>query len=307
MTTRLRAGLLTALCAFAWSGCQAGSTRFCDQQVHVTAAQQDKLFRFGAVIKAELDKSGQSLALISRSGLDLSRFGVRYSHAGLSLKASQNTPWSVRQLYYACDERKPRIYDQGMSGFVLGFDTPNLGYVSVVLLPAAEAAALESAALDNRQALQLLSTAYSANAYPYSQRYQNCNQWVMEMLASAWGRLGDGANDGQDDVPDLRVRAQGWLQSMAYTPSVFEVGPLMVFGLFIPWVHGDDHPTDDTAALRYRVSMPASIEAFVHTQVPGAARIEFCHNGRQIVIRRGWEPIAEGCIAGEQDTVVQLD
>src|SRR6185436_16779138 len=108
---------LIALCilaAAAWSQCQASAMRFCDKQAQLSADQQDKLFRFGSIIKAELDKSGQSMALIARSGLDLSRFGVRYSHAGLSLKASRNTTWSVRQLYYACDEQKPRIYDQGM-------------------------------------------------------------------------------------------------------------------------------------------------------------------------------------------------
>src|SRR4051812_19073160 len=76
-------GLLCALCMGMWGVCHAGSLRFCDQHAELSAAQQDKLLRFGAVIKAELEKSGRSLALISRSGLDLSRFGVRYSHAGL--------------------------------------------------------------------------------------------------------------------------------------------------------------------------------------------------------------------------------
>src|SRR5436190_12809502 len=108
---------LLCLAAVPWSA-HASALRFCDKQAVLSAEQQDKLIRFGAIIKAELDKSGENLALIARSGLDLSRFGVRYSHAGVSLKASQNTPWSVRQLYYACDEQKPRIFDQGMAGFV---------------------------------------------------------------------------------------------------------------------------------------------------------------------------------------------
>jgi hypothetical protein len=283
--------------------------RFCDQQTPLSAAQKDKLFRFGGIIKAELKKSGQSLALVARSGLDLSRFGVRYSHAGLSLKASQNAPWSVRQLYYACDEQKPRIFDQGMSGFVLGLDTPDIGYVSVVFLPSNEASELERAALDNRQALELLSTNYSANAYPYSLRYQNCNQWVMELLAATWGRLGDGLAQASNQATGLRAQAQAWLKEQGYRPSVLAVNsrPLMWLGAFIPWVHSDDHPPEDIEAQRYRVSMPGSIETFVHERVPGATRIEFCHTGRQVVIRRGWEMIAEGCQADEDDTVVTLD
>ena len=110
--------------------------RTCDQPERLSPAQKDTLLRFGGIVKEELEKSGQRVALISRSGLDLSRFAMRYSHAGVSLKASENTPWSVRQLYFACDEQRPRIFDQGMSGFVLGLNEPALGYVSIVFLPA---------------------------------------------------------------------------------------------------------------------------------------------------------------------------
>ncbi|HJV97206.1 MAG TPA: DUF2145 domain-containing protein [Albitalea sp.] len=291
--------LWLALCAA--TACEASALRFCDRQPELSAAQQDKLIRFGAIVKAELEASGQNIALVARSGLDLSRFGVRYSHAGLSLKASQNTPWSVRQLYYACDEQKPRIFDQGMSGFVMGTDDASIGYVSIVLLPAAEADALERAALDNRQALQLLGASYSANAYPFSLRYQNCNQWVIELLATAWGQLGEAENP--------RAQAQGWLKDMHYQPSTLDIGwrPLMWLGAFIPWVHGDDHPDDDIAQSLYRVSMPASIDNFVRATVPGATRIELCHTDRRVVIRHGWEAIGEGCQASQQDTVLTLE
>lgn len=293
-----------AVCALAGglaAECQAGSLRFCDKQAELSAGEQDLLIRFGGIIKAELEKSGASTVLIARSGLDLSRFGVRYSHAGVSLKASQNTPWSVRQLYYACDEKKPRIYDQGMSGFLLGTDNPSIGYISVVMLPQAEGAALEKATLDNRQALSFLGSTYSANAYAFSERYQNCNQWVVELLAIAWGQF--------SDTDPQRTQAQRWLEDQGYVPSVFDVGyrVLMWVGAFIPWLHSDDHPPEDIDQKIYRVSMPASIEAFVHDKVPGATRMEFCHAGSQVVIRRGWDLIPDGCKAGDQDTVIALD
>lgn len=276
--------------------------RFCEPDKPFTADQQDKLFRFGAIIKGELDRSGQRLALVSRSGLDLGRFDMRYSHAGVSLQASSNTPWSVRQLYYACDEQMPRIYDQGLSSFLLGTNEPALGYVSVVILPPDEAASLEEAVLDNRRALQLLGGTYSANAYPYSLRYQNCNQWLMEMLAAAWGRL-------EDSGESLRPQAQRWLGEQGYLPSVVDVGwrPLMWLGAFIPWVHSDDHPDQDLARKVYRVSMPASIESFVRTRLPAASRIEFCHTDRHVVVHRGWDAIPEGCLPGPGDTVIPFD
>lgn len=299
---RLRSCLLIGLAACApWAASQAGVVRTCDQPERLSPAQKDTLLRFGGIVKDELEKSGQRVALISRSGLDLSRFAMRYSHAGVSLKASENTPWSVRQLYFACDEQRPRIFDQGMSGFVLGLNEPALGYVSIVFLPAQQAAELERAALDNRQALQLLSPAYSANAYPFSLKYQNCNQWLMELLATTWGRL--------EGSGDPRAQAQGWLKDRGYAPSVMSLGaqPMMWLGAFVPWVHSDDHPSEDTAQALYRVSMPASIEAFVQSQVPGATRLELCHTDRHVVIRRGWEPIAEGCEPGERDTVITLE
>ena len=304
MTASARTALLLALCASAWSpwgACQAAALRFCDRPAALSAGQQDTLFRFGAIVKEALDASGQGVALIARSGLDLSRFGMRYSHAGFSLQASPNSPWSVRQLYYACDEQKPRIYDQGLAGFLLGSDAPDIGYLSIVFVPAEAAAELERAALDDRQALALLGPAYSANAYPFSLRYQNCNQWVMELLAAARGHLGDADN--------LRAESQRWLKETGYLPTLFEVNsrPLMWLGAFIPWLHGDDHSPEDIANSVYRVSMPASIEAFVRATVPGATRMEFCHTERQVVIRRGWEPIAEGCEPGPDDTVIALD
>ena len=293
--------LSTALLALALLPCHAGITRYCDAPATLSPAQQDRVFRFGAVIKQELEASGGRLALIARSGLDLGRFGVRYSHAGITLQRSAETPWSVRQLYYACDEDRPRIFDQGISAFLLGNDTPDLGFVSVVLLPPEAAQDLERVALDNRLALALLGPTYSANAYPFSARYQNCNQWVAEMLAAAWGGL-----PGDEDA---RVQAQGWLRAQGYEPSVFDVGwrVLMWVSELIPWVHSDDHPPQDTASKLYRVSMPASIEAFAQARVAGATRMEFCHTATHVVVHQGWDAIGAGCEAGPLDRVIALN
>jgi hypothetical protein len=289
---------------------QAEALRFCDAQADLTVAQKDALFRFGAIVKDTLEASGQRVALVARSGLDLSRFHVRYSHSGFSLKDNPNAPWSVRQLYYACNEGKPRIFDQGMSGFLLGTDDPTTGYLSVVFLPPDAAASLERAALDKQQALALLAPRYSANAYPFSVKFQNCNQWVAEMLATAWAPLVPAlvpppVANPQGSSP--RAEAQAWLRAEGYTPTLFNAGALMGATLFVPWLHASDHPADDTARDRYRVSMPASIEAFVQAHVPGATRIEFCHAGPRVVVHHGWSPIADGCQPAAEDKVVMLE
>ena len=291
--------LLTGLAA-PWAACHAASNRYCEPAQPLSAEQKDKLFRFGAVIKAELAASGRGVAIVARSGLDLSRFQMRYSHAGFSLRDSPETPWAVRQLYFACDEKRPRLYDQGLAAFLLGSQEASIGYVSVLLLPAQDSAEVESAALDRPRALQLLAANYSANAYPFSVQFQNCNQWVLEVLAAARGHLAAADN--------LRAQAQDWLRMQGYVPTVFDVGwpPLMWASTLIPWVHASDHPASDTTQNLYRVSMPASIEAFVQNTVPGAQRIEFCHTETKVVVHRGFSNIAEGCVAGEGDTVIDL-
>lgn len=291
--------------AIAWAGlaalpAHASSLNYCDGGTEPSAALQDRLLQVAAIVKAELDRSGQSLALVSRSGLALQRLGQRYSHAGISIKASPNTPWSVRQLYFACDEKRPRIFDQGMSGFVLGVNDANEGYISIVLLPPESAAPLERAALDDRQSLQLLGASYSANAYAFSQRYQNCNQWLAEMLASAWGGLAP-----QDD---LRNAAQQWLADQDFQPTVFHIGwqPLMWLAARLRWLHSDDHPTRDLDAAQFRVSMPQSIEAFARQRYPDTTRIEVCYTATHAVVHRGWESIAAGCTAAADDTLIRL-
>lgn len=294
--------------ALAWGAAQAqsgsfghpASSAFCDRSHRLTASQQDRALRFAAVVREELDASGDSAALISRSGLDLSRFRIRYSHAAVAWRGETGA-WSARQLYYACDEGRPRIYDQGLAGFAMGIDDPSLGYVSIVRVPVGAANALRGASLDASRAVHLLAASYSANAYPFSLRHQNCNQWVMEMLAVAWGDLADG--------DDLRAQAQRWLREARYSPEPVDVGShaLMFASVFVPLLHLDDHPEDDRFAMKLHVSLPSTVEAFVRERIPGSERVEVCHDDQRIVVHRGWTPIADGCRPGEGDRVVMLD
>jgi hypothetical protein len=295
-----RTGLLAGVCAVLAHGSWAGSLNYCQGQTEPSAVVQDRLIQVAGVVKAELERSGHSMAIVARSGLALQRFDQRYSHAGVSLQSSPNTPWSVRQLYYACDEQRPRIFDQGMAGFVLGANDAAEGYISILLMPQDAAQPLERAALDEHSALQLLGATYSANAYAFGQQYQNCNQWLAELLASAWGPpLVD---------EDGRGQAQQWLHAQGYAPSVIRLGwrPLVWLAGLLPWLHNDDHPQDDLADAQYSVSMPQSIAAFVHARLPQATHIEVCYTDRQVVVHHGWEPIAPGCLPGSDDVVTAL-
>jgi hypothetical protein len=175
-----------------------------------------------------------------------------------------------------------------------------------VLLHGPRARQLERAALDDPLALRLLAARYSAVAHPYSTAYQNCNQWVMEMLAAAWAPL--------DDGDALRAQAQRWLAAQGYAPAPIEVGShlLMAIAPFVPLLRWDDHPQQDMLELRVRTSLPSTIEHFVRGHDPTVTRIELCLDAERAVVRRGWEPIlvdaraSAPCTPAAHDRVVDL-
>ena len=292
------AGLL-ALSAAA----HAFSFEVCDRPHEPSADQRDVMLRFGAIVRDEIVASGEPVALVARSGLDLHRLDVRYSHEGVAIKDNDDRPWSVRELYFSCDEHRPRVYDEGLSGFLLGTDDPETGYVSLVFLPPERGATLRATAVDKQHALGVLGGSYSANAYPFSTLHENCNQWVIELLADAWGDGGDAGSDA-----DARARAQAWLRGQGYLPTVFTVPahPMTWLPNVVPWLSNDDHPPHEVAHNRYNVSMPSSIETFVQAKVPGARRVEICHAGRRVVLHRGWDDIPDGCVAAPGDQTFEL-
>ncbi|WP_174874681.1 DUF2145 domain-containing protein [Vogesella oryzae] len=297
----LSAILLAGCLLLAALPARANSLMFCDRPPAQSAAQKNRLLLFSEAVKQVLQRSGSQAAIVARAGLDLGRFGIRYSHAGISLQQSPNTPWSVRQLYYACDDSQPHIYDQGLSGFLLDSHQQDSAYVSIVLLPQPAEQQLLAAALNREQVLAMLGADYSANAYAFSSQYQNCNQWLMELLASAWGNLPAG-------VP-AREAAQHWLQQQQYQPSTVDVkyGFMVWAAYFVPLLHNGDHPAANLVARHYQVSMPAAIDQFVQTQWPASRRIELCVRGEQLVVHQGWDNIADGCQPGAQDLVRPLE
>ena len=287
-----------AYCVPAMAGVQ-----FCDQAPKMTAAQKDHMLILSNVIKESLDAQDAEAAIISRSGIDLSRFDIRYSHAGVVFRDVAHSSWSVRQLYYECGESRPRIYDQGIPGFVLGVDDRDAVFLSVVFVSRSEAEKLYRSATDNPLSLQLLSDSYSANAYAFSTSYQNCNQWVAELLAHAWYA---GARD--DSPVNARETAQAWLQEMEYKPTDVRVQNIALMWLshFYPYIHRGDHPDQNLANNTFRISMPASIEAFAMQQSTETRRMEFCLKDSKLVIHHGWKMLDAQCTPDAGDETLAL-
>lgn len=289
---------LAFLCLLpAWSW--ASSSDYCDAAQDLSAESQDRMIRVAALVKRELEASGQPSALLSRAGIRLGWLGQRYSHAGVTLKDSEVTPWSVRQLYFSCDEKRSRIYDQGVSGFVVGAQDEDIGYVSIVTLPPEASSRLADTAHNNSKALSLLSPHYSANAYPYSTLFQNCNQWLAELLAYAW--TGESAQ-----TPD-REQAQRWLHEQGYQPTELDVWrPLIWMASGYHWLNFNDHPDALLSEGRVQFSLPPAVEQYARRRWPEAQRIEICYTTEHAVLHRGWDNIPDGCPVREGDEVVSL-
>jgi hypothetical protein len=292
---------LVALACSAALVARAGSwPQTCEASTAPEAARLAQALRMAAAVRQELARHDAPVALVARAGLDLRLFGQRYSHAGLSVRAHPDGAWTVRQLYFACDEGRPRVFDQGLAAFLAGNEAAHGPQLVVVLPGPAAGRALAQAARDDALALRLLGASYSANAHAFSVRHQNCNQWVAELMAAAWG--------GVAAAGDAREQAQAWLRTQGFEPTVFGLAwpPLRPLAAFVRWVREDDHPQEDLLAWRYRVVMPQSLERFVRQVEPRSKRIEFCLRESQLVVREGWEPLQETCTPGPDDRVIDL-
>mgnify|MGYP003381599231 CR=1 FL=1 len=75
---RRLAGVCLALACAASAG-WAGSLNYCQSETELAVGVQDRLMQVAGLVKAELDRSGQRVALVARSGLALQRLDQRYS------------------------------------------------------------------------------------------------------------------------------------------------------------------------------------------------------------------------------------
>jgi hypothetical protein len=125
------------------------------------------------------------------------------------------------------------VYRQGLGEFFLD---DLYEYKAAVVIPApAVQAKLLDALRDNGRVTRLNTPAYSMVAYPWSQRYQQSNQWALETLAMT-----------QDPAATSRERAQAWLKLQGYEPTTLHLNAFTRLGARATAVNVafDDHPNE---------------------------------------------------------------
>jgi hypothetical protein len=181
-----------------------------------------------------LESSGARVALVSRAGQDLSRYGVRYSHMGIVVRDHPQGRWTVVHELNDCGTAASGLYVEGMGNFFL---TDLYRFEAQLVIPGTALQERLAALFATRTPLRLHQPRYNMLAYVYSTQYQNSNQWVLENLAAASAPPGDVAT---------REEAQSWLKGLRYQPPTLQIPATVRLGarMFRANVAFDDHPFD---------------------------------------------------------------
>jgi hypothetical protein len=228
--TRWRVGLLLAGLLAAG---QAQAGRPC-QESQLKAETVMQGMELAAKTRQALDASGAQVALVARVGQDLSKYKLRYSHVGIAWRDHPKGRWLVVHELNHCGAADSALYNEGLGNFFLD---DMFAFETLIVTP--------NAAIQRRLAELLAADGgkrfhtpqYNMVSYVFSTRYQNSNQWVLEMLAAA----------GATDVPvTSREQAQAWLKLTGFQPITLQIPALTRLGgrMFRANIAFDDHPND---------------------------------------------------------------
>jgi hypothetical protein len=183
--------------------------------------------------KLRLDASQAEVAIIARVGQDLSKYHLRYSHLGL-VRRTADGRWIVLHELNQCGTAESELFEEGLGNFFM--DSP-FAFETMILIPSVELQKKLVTVLESGQARQLHQHRYNMLAFAYSTRYQNSNQWALEVLAAAQ------ANEVRITQ---REQAQAWLKLASYQPETLHISALTRLGarMFKANVSFDDHPMD---------------------------------------------------------------
>jgi hypothetical protein len=241
-----------SLAAAAWPAAHAG--RSCEARPMSAAALERGLTlaqRTAEALDAEHARSGARVVVLARAGQDLTQYHLRYSHLGWAYKTPEG-PWRVVHKLNQCGTAVGALYRQGLGEFFLD-DLWRHEAGWLVPAPALQGPLL-AALHDPERARAVHTRDYNMLGYPWSTRYQQSNQWGIELLAAA-------------AEPGVRSRdqAQAWLRFKGYQPTTLRLGAFTRLGARVGTAHiaFDDHPNDKRFADRIETATVDSVWAWM--------------------------------------------
>lgn len=240
--------LVVALWSVGMSPVWAGTT--CTQAVLQPEALANAA-RLGTQVFAVLEPTKIQVALLGRVGADLSSYGLRFSHLGFVVRDSARRRWTVVHLLNRCGTATSSLYDEGLINFFL--DDP-FSYEAVLAIPDASTQQALRRALNSALVWQLHEAHYNTIAQAHSLKFQNSNQWVLELAVAA---LAKGAVQS-------RSAAHQHPLMQAHQPDVIRIGRLNRIGggLFKANLTFTDHSLADRLKGEYAVVTVRSVLRF---------------------------------------------
>jgi hypothetical protein len=258
-----RSGLISLLLACLCLGSSAWGGQDCGERAAPTPQALARGLALGERVRERLEGSGAAAALVARVGLDLSEFGQRYTHMGVAVRDHVRRRWLVLHLFNPCGKAESEIAVQPLEQF---YEVDLFEYEALTITPSyALQAAMRNVFMNPATTRALHKPAYNMISHPFNTRFQNSNQWILEMMAVVLDRSG-----GVKDRPS----AQSWLAASGYEPGAIRIPNLRRAGarLFSPHVSFSDHTQEEYEKQAYLVVTVDSIVRFMAAQDAGLAR-----------------------------------
>ena len=226
--------LLLVVLALSFNSAYAG--RVCEAK-KTTASSFIAAMNLAEKVRTTLDASGAQVAVVSRVGQDLSRYGLRYSHMAYVWRDSVNGRWTAVHELNQCGTAHSALYRQGLGNFFLD---DMFAYEANVFVPGVATQKKLAAMLASDTPLRLHRARYNMLAYAFALDYQNSNQWLLETYAAGTSEL----------QISNRAHAQAWLKLAGYRPITVNVPATTRLGarMFSANISFDDHPFGRRAA-----------------------------------------------------------
>jgi hypothetical protein len=220
------------------------------------AAQSVQL---AARVREQLEKSQLSAAFIGRIGMDMSEYGLRYTHLAIAWRDHPRGRWHSFHLLNKCDTAESELTEQALEEFFL---VRLHEMEALIIAPSFPIQVKLQRAFFGAMARKLHEQQYNMIAHPFSTMYQNSNQWILEVTASALAAPGAIATRGD---------AQNWLRQNDYVPSEIHLPRLRRLGAWVvsPHVRFGDHSAEEGRTGRFVVVSVESILRFLERVDPG--------------------------------------
>lgn len=216
--------LLFSLNAFAGKSCEETAQKPTTIEQAVNKAVQ---------VNNILNNTKAKVGLIARVGQDLSKYNLKYSHVAFVYKNVNDSTWQIYHKLNTCGSDQSSLYIEGLANFFLD---DMVSYDSKIFIPSEMVQEkLYQLLTENTEKIKSLhENHYNMLAYPFSNKYQNSNQWVLEVFVNALS----------NNLINNRYDAQQWLKLNNYQPTTLELGAMTRLGarMFKANIAFDDQP-----------------------------------------------------------------